>query len=303
MSDPHILIDHSVKLWDLSTRSLLTSFLFPQPITVLATDPSERFFFAASQDGSIHQVNLFRKRTGATSVRAVEAVGGGGMSDVIRLVDEKAENERLISVGQPVTALCLSMTASLLLVGTSSGQIHVYDISSHQLLRSINAYKDKGLTITSLATLLKPPDLFGHVGLGDGGAAARDVGPVRPIAPFQRTRDATAREVHEVAVMLPIQDAVSKESFSLTEELLREHRYFVQNSGPAASNGTSLQSRVSELEAEVTRLREQLGNAKGLNDAMWENVVQKVLTPDGRPDGDTDMDLGERSRKRSRVVK
>ena len=100
------------------------------------------------------------------------------------------------------------MTASQLLAGTSSGQIHIYDVESHQLLRSINTYKDKGLAITSLATLLKPPDLFGHVSLGDGGAAARDADPIRPIAPFHRTRDASAREKHEVSMMLPIQTSV-----------------------------------------------------------------------------------------------
>ena len=223
---------------------------------------------------------------------------------------------------QPVTALAVSISAFLLVVGTSSGQIHVYDIASHQHLRSINTYKDKGLSITSLATLLKPPDLFGHVTLGDGGPVARDAGPVRPVAPFQRTKDASARETHEVPMMLPVQDSVRhtpalswyhvaasaevfqfpKAPFPLTEELLREQRYFVQTSSKAASNGTSMQSRVSELEVEVTSLREQLEKAKGLNDAMWEGIVQKVLDQDCPANDVTDMELGERRRKRSRIA-
>ena len=161
-------------------------------------------------------------------MRAVEAVGGGGMSDVIRLVDDENANQKLISVGyvdcasipfpfrsnyphycrQQVTALSLAMTASQLLVGTSSGQIHIYDVESRQLLRSIDVYKDKGLAVASLTTLLKPPDLFGHVSFGDGGASTRDADPVRPVAPFQKIRNASAREKHEVAVMLPIQSSV-----------------------------------------------------------------------------------------------
>ncbi len=32
-----------------------------------------------------------------------------------------------------------------------------------------------------------------------------------------------------------------------------------------------------ELEAEVQRLREQLGKAKGINDAMWDTVVRRVV--------------------------
>ena len=39
----------------------------------------------------------------------------------------------------------------------------------------------------------------------------------------------------------------------------------------------SLQSRVTSLEAEVSELREQLKKAKGVNDVMWETVVQKVI--------------------------
>ena len=34
---------------------------------------------------------------------------------------------------------------------------------------------------------------------------------------------------------------------------------------------------MTALETEVTHLREQLAAAKGLNDSMWETVVQKVI--------------------------
>jgi len=104
--------------------------------------------------------------------------------------------------------MVLSMNASLLLVGTATGQVHVYDIASHQLLRSINAYKDKGLEITYLASFLKPLDLFGHVSLTDGGVSIKDTEPVRPIAPFQKTKDPVARASHEIPLMLPIQASV-----------------------------------------------------------------------------------------------
>ena len=45
----------------------------------------------------------------------------------------------------------------------------------------------------------------------------------------------------------------------------------------AEANGASLQSRVTELESEVARLKEQLGKAKGINDTMWESVVQRLV--------------------------
>lgn len=69
-----------------------------------------------------------------------------------------------------------------------------------------------------------------------------------------------------------------------TEELLRDHAFFVRpeevsSSGPAANgaNGSVPAARVAELESEVQYLREQLAKAKGINDTMWETIVQRAV--------------------------
>jgi len=168
-------------------------------------------FFAGSADGSIHQMNLFRQREDSAGGQVTEAVGGAGVSDIIRVGDEdtRIKKKRLISVGQPITTLSVSLTSTLIVVGTSTGLIHIYDIPSHQLLRTISTHK--GLCITQHATMLKPPDLIGHISLNlnvGSVADARDVVPVKVVAPFQRMQDSKTREVHEVGMMLPIQDMV-----------------------------------------------------------------------------------------------
>lgn len=122
----------------------------------------------------------------------------------------------IVEYRQPVSALTISLTSALLLVGTSEGLIHVYDVASHQLLRSFSAHT--GLSITYLRTMLKPPDLTGHVSLSlsaGGSADAKDMIPVKPVAPFQRMQDPKAREAHEVTLMLPVQPSVSN-VFSVT---------------------------------------------------------------------------------------
>ena len=80
--------------------SLLTTFQFPRPISTLAFDFTERLFFAASPDGFVHQVNLFRQRDDKLS-RAIEAIGGAGSTEVIRMTDDDqlAARRRLITVG------------------------------------------------------------------------------------------------------------------------------------------------------------------------------------------------------------
>ncbi|KAH8111012.1 pre-rRNA-processing protein IPI3 [Phellopilus nigrolimitatus] len=210
-------IDHSVKLWDLASRSLLTTFLFPSPIHSLAFEIAERTFFAASSDsnpsgpgGSVYQVKLFRKRDPQDIRSGVEALGGGGVAEAIRL---ETDPKRMIAVGQPISSLAFSLTQSTLLVGTTTGEVHLYDIASHQLLRTLSPVKDKaqGLSVTHIECMLKPPDLIGHISLGinvAGMTSAKDVMPTRPVAPFQRVRDGKAREVHEVSMMLPVQNEV-----------------------------------------------------------------------------------------------
>jgi pre-rRNA-processing protein IPI3 len=71
----------------------------------LAWDITERLFFAASsstvEEGAVHQVNLFRQRDDKLGSSVTEAVGGAGVTDVIRVGEQepKATKKRLISVG------------------------------------------------------------------------------------------------------------------------------------------------------------------------------------------------------------
>ncbi|KDQ26996.1 hypothetical protein PLEOSDRAFT_1077773 [Pleurotus ostreatus PC15] len=253
--------DHSVKLWDVASKSLLTTFQFPQPISCLAWDITERVFFAGSEDGSIHQMNLFR-------ASAAEAIGGAGLTGIIRVEDES----RLISVNQPLSCLAISLTSSLLLAGTATGHINVYDIASHQLVRAINSHI--GSAVNHLATMLKPLDLIGAASIND----IRDVVPVKPVSPFQRTRDAKARNAHEASILLPTHD-LTPQSGPLEythEELLRDHAFFVQPTTPSSVPGVPVQ-KVADLEAEIKLLKEQLGKAKHINDTMWDTVVRRAI--------------------------
>ncbi|KAG1876566.1 WD40-repeat-containing domain protein [Suillus subalutaceus] len=279
-------LDHTVKLWDLSSQSLLTTFHFPKPISSTVWDITERLFFAASLDGSIYQVNLFRQRTEKHAGQTIEAVGGAGVSDLIRVADEDSNSRKcLITVGQPITVLTISLTSSLLLVGTSTGLIHIYDIASHQLLRTISTYK--GMSISHLATMLKPPDLVGHISLSLGlgsSADAKDIIPMRPVVPFHRIKDSKLREAHEVTMMLPVQDETPggiPSAYDYPEaDFQRDYAFFVQPNAISTSEASS--ARVASLEAEVENLREQLWKAKGINDVMWETAVRKVMTQEKR---------------------
>lgn len=79
------------------------------------------------------------------------------------------------------------------------------------------------------------------------------------------------------------------------EELHRDHAFFVQSSIPALGvHRVPLQSKITDLEAEVEQLREQLCKAKSVNDMMWDTIVQRAA---GQSDDPAEV---ERKRKRGR---
>lgn len=124
-------------------------------------------------------------------------------------------------VRENVSAMSISLTSTFLLVGTSNGMIHLYDLPSHQLLRTISAHK--GFSITYLTGLLKPPDLIGHISLDLNVGSlsdAKDVLPPKHVQPFQRMKDAKSREAHEVHILLRPKHNVSHRSPALCSTYL-----------------------------------------------------------------------------------
>jgi pre-rRNA-processing protein IPI3 len=105
--------------------------------------------------------------------------------------------------------MTMSLTGSNLVVGTETGVINIYDVPSHQLLRTISSHKD--MSITYLKTMIKPVDLIGHVSLSlhvGSTLDTKDIIPVRPVVPFQRIKDLKIRDAHQVSMILTAHEAV-----------------------------------------------------------------------------------------------
>ncbi|OAX33169.1 hypothetical protein K503DRAFT_869716 [Rhizopogon vinicolor AM-OR11-026] len=125
----------------------------------------------------------------------IEAVEGAGASDIIRVACEDDSSSR-------ATNNSLHHHPPWL-VGTATGLIHFYDIASH-----------KGMLISHLVTMLKPPDFIGHISLSlnlGSFSGAKDIITICiwPVVPFHRMKDAKARDAHEVVMILPSQPSPS----------------------------------------------------------------------------------------------
>jgi pre-rRNA-processing protein IPI3 len=169
------------------------------------------------------------------------------------------------------------MSSSLVLAGTVAGLVQVFDVESHQLLRSITTYKGKDLRITTVATMLKPLDLIGHVnlnvGVSDGFAVY-----VKSVAPFMKVKDAKAMEKKEVWISGGDGHGDERDdSASLSRSILLDQAFFLDPSASKTSPINATTSASDSLQSQVLLLREQLGKAKTINDTMWERIVQKLF--------------------------
>ncbi|CAG8520349.1 5723_t:CDS:2, partial [Racocetra persica] len=186
-------LDHTCKLWDLSSGHLLTTFLFPTAITAIALDPAERMFFAGGRDNLIYQVNLYRKfenRTYNASGQLgfeISAVGVGVVEDV---VSERDDKRNLIFRGHSmsITTLSLSYDTTLLLSGSEDETVKVWDIASGQMIKNFTHLKGP---IANIQTFIKPPDFF-NFGLSPTKIM------IQPIPPFKRTQGKSIKEDSEI---------------------------------------------------------------------------------------------------------
>ncbi|KAF9167972.1 Pre-rRNA-processing protein ipi3 [Actinomortierella ambigua] len=180
-------LDHTCKLWDLSTGTLLTTFLFPTKITALAFDPSERFFLAASgtpatssgssnskepntTDYVIYQALLYKSKHTEQGYTTIEAVDGDSGLEQIGLGGAKRGGRGGAGAGDlvfkghhhPITRMSLSFDGSALVSGDSKGAVLVWDVASRQMVREMKHHKG---SVSSVHTMFQPADLYSNTTL------------------------------------------------------------------------------------------------------------------------------------------
>jgi pre-rRNA-processing protein IPI3 len=89
----------------------------------------------------------------------------------------------------------------------------------------------------------------------------------------------------------------------LADELLRDQAFFLRSnntSDTSSDDASILRNRVADLESEIQQIKAQLGKAKGINDAMWDNVVQRVIFNEKVSQSSEQVGEHEHERKRKR---
>lgn len=143
--------------------------------------------------------------------------------------------------------------------------------------------------MTLICSIPKPIDLLGHVELNIQVRTGEESIPIRPVLPFGRTRDVRGKG-REISIILPTRPvshspillyvhAVLDECFwqgtsHVAYDPMEDYAYFTTTSSSSRKQQEGANAKAERLESEVQRLKEQLGKARSINDAMWESLVQ-----------------------------
>ncbi|BGP43334.1 Pre-rRNA-processing protein ipi3 [Rhodotorula kratochvilovae] len=298
-------MDSTVKIWDLSTSpaSLLSTFSFPHPVSHIAWDTLERFFFAAgpsvpstsssapapsepAPSGSrVVRVNLYRKRRDEFGIEVSEPVGGGGRGEIERVGEGSGKEGEVYEIPETITALHLSAHSPTLLLGTSLTAVHVLSLPSllpSRILTPPPSSTSPG-PLTFLTTLLRPSELGASAaGAAASGASDLPAWSIMPqgmgrtvVPPSERERGGKAGRTVDIRI-----GAAEDVAALLQPARGLAPRTLPAPGGAGGAGAEALERerrRADELEREVELLKRQLGRAVGQNEVVWKRAVEGAL--------------------------
>lgn len=166
--------DRTCKLWDLPSKSLLRSFVFPSAIVSCAMDASQSYLVAAASDppvaykqplvptisaGSMSAASVSTTMTTSLPRGSVASSSSSSSSSVMGVPVELKGHEKAL------TSIAVSYDGSLIVTSSDDATIRVWDAVSGQLLRTIKRSQrssyDCCMIVTDIAGFLsmEPPAL------------------------------------------------------------------------------------------------------------------------------------------------
>ncbi|KAI5957935.1 IPI3 [Candida theae] len=126
--------DGTVRIFDVMTKSQLTTFILPHSAECLSLDPANRAIYVGLSNGQIKMIPLY-KFNSHTSV--LEGVGGMNKIITIDPQDPNLSNTFVqhADSSSSVLQICVSMDGTSLISGDSKGQIYVADIVTKQTIK------------------------------------------------------------------------------------------------------------------------------------------------------------------------
>ncbi len=134
--------DSTIRCYGLVSKQLLTTFVLPQKVTSLASDPCFRALYAGLQDGTIRTIYLYKADPRSHILDAVN-----GLGKVITLKPDLNHDDSIIcSQGDAtsksgdansITKIIVNIDGTTIVCGNMSGYVFIADIKTKQIQKKL----------------------------------------------------------------------------------------------------------------------------------------------------------------------
>ncbi|XP_010503568.1 PREDICTED: protein ROOT INITIATION DEFECTIVE 3-like [Camelina sativa] len=230
--------DRTCKVWSLSKEKLLKNIIFPSAINSLALDPCGSVFYAGARDSKIY-------------IGAINATSEYG-TQVLGSVSEQSK---------AVTCLAYCADGNLLISGSESGMVCVWDPKSRRPVRTFNLGKNP---VNNIQVVRKTIVANSNKAQSSWKRRGSLIPP--PLEKYERSGEDTMDGIVTIEP-LPYSDVPVYNSF-LSADLIDEQVKELQQQGSAAT------------EIEMERLKLEYKRSLQMNDQWqknYENLLQVVM--------------------------
>ncbi|CAK9811595.1 WD repeat-containing protein 18 [Anthophora plagiata] len=228
-----VSLDRTCNIYEPASGQLLLTLVFDVPLTSVCMNTRESDLFVGCTSGDIYRFNLHEPPRGIE--HHVQVRGDGDTEGVIVFHGNKST----------VVSLSISIGGRYLLSGSNNGDVHVWDVASHQILRTIN---HKG-PITG-AFFAKYYENF----------RVNDLKPNVQLSNLQRIADDTGMES---SVEVITRDCN-------TTDILDFASFVGNNAGDSVKSNDPTSRKLLEMREEIDKL-------KKVNTAIYQYSVKHVL--------------------------
>lgn len=226
-----VSLDRTANIYELGSGALLVSLVFDAPLTAITVNIRESELFVGCTTGEIFQCNLHEPPRGIEHHVTVNSDNMGEESAVFQAHKSN------------VTALSVSVDCRTLLSGSTDGAVHVWDIASRQVLRTLEH---------------KGPVTAAFFAPGFDNFRATVLKPRLQVHNLQRTSDDGGRE--------SVVEVVSRGRDSA--KILNFESY---------ANGSSDSRGSDEISKELEDLQKEIKKLKKINANMYQYGVTHIL--------------------------
>ncbi|EGW30814.1 Pre-rRNA-processing protein IPI3 [Spathaspora passalidarum NRRL Y-27907] len=230
--------DCTVRVYDVLSKSLLTTFVLPYGVNCVAKDPANRALYVGLVNGMIRTIPLYTINK-TTSV--LESIGG--MNKIITIDNDVNLANTFTHHHAPITQLDISLDGTSLISGDETGVVYASDIVTKQIIKTFTKC-DSAIAYLKVETLPKSID---------SGITTVDK-KHRMIPPFKRVL--RSDEEHNLFVDIPGHHLSDNSSFEQWLDQKQQEEVEFKNLSDVASEVKQVEEKTynKDLELKLQRL-------------------------------------------------